>query len=227
MAIITKLFSLHEYESSWNKPLLQPYCRTAKFPVFRKYIPCRLKHKKPQLYWIFLCIVGWNMQVTKKTDSCWPHCFHSFEGVTKLTKPSIWFMYILLCQTALLFNSVFSISKSPHTYMSCSWSTLSFLSSKTFHIWSSAVNSKASYWHYMCILCFPHIILPCHRCRRMRTFVLWSEMCLLHLVLIGEILKPVIPNCSDKKSALLSLSPPQTPHGLLWVWTSAFMVTTY
>jgi len=87
----------------------------------------------------------------------------------------------------------------------------------TFHIWSAAVNSKDSYWHYMCMLCFPHIILSCYRCRKMRTFVLWSEMCLLHKVLIGEILKPVISNCSVKKSALVSLSSPQTPHGLLWV----------
>jgi len=142
-----------------------------------------------------------------------PHGFHSIEGVTKLTKPSIWFMYIMLCPIALLFNSVLSISKSPHTYMSSSWSKISFVSSKKFYIWSAAVKGKASYWHYMCMLCFPHIILSCYRCRKMRTIVLWLEMCLLHQVLIGEILKPVMSNCSDKKSALVSLSPPQSPHG--------------
>jgi len=60
-----------------------------------------------------------------------PNYFHSIEGVTKLTKPSIWFMYILLCKITLLY-SVLSISKSPQTYMSCSWSTLSFFSSKNF-----------------------------------------------------------------------------------------------
>jgi len=167
-----------------------------------------------------------NMQVMKKMDSYRPHCFHSIEGVTKLTKPSIWFIYILLCKITLIY-SVLSIFKDPtHT---CTVLGPHYHSStqKTFHIWSADVNNKASYWHYMCMLCFPHIILSCFRCRRMRTFVLWSEMCLLHQVLIGEILKPVIPYCSDKKSALVSLSHSQTSHGLLWVWTWASMVPTY
>jgi len=144
----------------------------------------------------------------------------------KTYKTSIWFMYILLCKITL-FYIVLSISKDPtHT---CLVLCLHYHSStqKTFHIWSAAVNSKASYWHYMCMLCFPHIILSCYKCRRMRTFVLWSEMCLLHQVPIGEMLKSVIPNCPEKKSALVSLSPPQTPHWLLWVWTIASMVTTY
>jgi hypothetical protein len=155
-----------------------------------------------------------------------PHCFHPIEGVTKFTKPSIWFVYILLCKITFLYN-VLSISKilrhkcpvlGPHYYSSAQ---------KMLYIWSAAVNSKASYWRYTCVLYFPHIILSCYRCRRMSTFVLWLEMGLLYQVLIGDILKSVIRNCSDKKSALVSLSPPQTPLGLFWVWSWAFKVKTY
>jgi len=65
--VITKLFSLYEYESPWNKPLHELYSRTYTFPVLRQYDAGRLKHKKPQPLWSFLCLVRWNMQVTKTT----------------------------------------------------------------------------------------------------------------------------------------------------------------
>jgi len=108
-----------------------------------------------------------------------PHCFHSIQGATKLTKPSRWFMYILLCKITLLYSAL-PISKflrhtcpviGPHYYY--------YSTKKTLHIWSAVFNSKASYWHYTFMLYFPHILLSCYRCRRMRTFVLWSEMCLV------------------------------------------------
>jgi len=85
------------------------------------------------------------------------------------------------------------------------------LTQKTLHTWFAAVNSKACYWCYTCMLYFPYIILSCCRCRSMRSFVLWSEVCLLYHVLIGEILKSIIHNCSDNKSAFVSLCSPQTP----------------
>jgi len=46
--VITNIFSLYEYESSWNKPLHELYCRAGTFLVSRKYIPFLLKYKKPQ-----------------------------------------------------------------------------------------------------------------------------------------------------------------------------------
>lgn len=66
-----------------------------------------------------------------------------------------------------------------------------------------------------------------YKCRRMRSLILWSQMGLLYKVLILEILKSVIANCSEKTSALLSLCRPQTPYGLLSVWTWASMVASY
>ena len=51
------------------KPPHELYSHTGTFLVFTKYIPYLLKHKKPQPIWTFLCLVRWNMQVTKQTDS--------------------------------------------------------------------------------------------------------------------------------------------------------------
>jgi hypothetical protein len=75
------------------------------------------------VYSVEICKLRRNLFLTSS------HCFHSIEGVTKLTKPNIWFMYILLCKITLIY-SVLLISKSPQTYMSCSWSILSFFNSK-------------------------------------------------------------------------------------------------
>jgi hypothetical protein len=118
----------------------------------------------------FYVLSGEICKLQRKLILTRPHCFHSIERLTKHTKPSMWFKYILLCKITL-FVVYFQYPKVLRH--KCPVIGSHYLSStqKTLHNWSTAVNSKASYWCYTCMVCFPHIILSCCRCRRMRPFV--------------------------------------------------------
>jgi len=57
-----------------------------------------------------------NMQVMKKTDSYRPHCFHSIEGVKKLTK-QVYDSCTFCCAKLHYFISYFQYPKTPHIHV--------------------------------------------------------------------------------------------------------------